>query len=165
MPRPSKRILGIDPGYGRLGYALLEGTSSRPVCLAYGCIETSTSRSIPERLFDIQCACRELLERYHPVVLGIETLTAQKNVSTVIAVAAARGVVLAEAVAAKLTIIEVTPNQVKQALTGHGMATKQQVQTMVQRILGLPHLPEPDDAADAIAIALTVQPQVTAYRV
>jgi crossover junction endodeoxyribonuclease RuvC len=108
----------------------------------------------------IQQHCLHLINQYQPRVLAIETLTARKNVSTVINVAAARGVVLATAAAASLLVVEVTPNQVKQALTGNGAANKSQVQRMVQRILKLQLPITSDDAADALAVALAVQPQL-----
>lgn len=147
-------VWGIDPGLSRCGYAVLEssGRSTRPVAL--GVLTTPASDGVPERLHAIAHDVRELLVEYPPVEVAIERILFSVNVRTAIGVAQAAGVVMAEAVDAGATVTEYSPNEIKQAVTGDGAADKQQVETMVQRLLRIENRIRPVDAADAAAIAL-----------
>lgn len=149
-------ILGIDPGTAMLGYGIVERTGPRLRAIDYGVIRTASNLSLPERLEAIYLAVTDLIELHVPTLVGVERLFFTKNVQTAFAVGQARGVVLLAAQMHSLEIREATPNEVKVAVAGHGSAAKDQVQRMVQAILGLSEIPEPDDAADALAIALCV---------
>jgi crossover junction endodeoxyribonuclease RuvC len=149
-------ILGIDPGTAMLGYGLVERTGPRLRAIDYGVIKTASSMPLPERLEAIYLALTDLIELHAPGLVGVERLFFTKNVQTAFAVGQARGVVLLAAAQHDLEIREATPNEVKVATAGHGSASKAQVQRMVQAILGLSEIPEPDDAADALAIAICV---------
>jgi crossover junction endodeoxyribonuclease RuvC len=149
-------ILGIDPGTAMLGYGIIERTRTQLRAVDYGVIKTPASLSLPERLEAIYLALTDLIELHKPVLVGVERLFFTKNVQTAFAVGQARGVVLLAAQMHCLEIREATPNEVKVATAGHGSAGKEQVQRMVQAILGLSEIPEPDDAADALAIAICV---------
>ena len=149
-------ILGIDPGTAMLGYGIVERTGSRLRAIDYGVIRTASNLALPERLEAIYLAVTDLIELHAPTLVGVERLFFTKNVQTAFAVGQARGVVLLAAQMHCLEIREATPNEVKVAVAGHGSAGKDQVQRMVQAILGLSEIPEPDDAADALAIALCV---------
>jgi crossover junction endodeoxyribonuclease RuvC len=149
-------ILGIDPGVAMLGYGLVERTGPRLRAIDYGVIKTPSDLPLPERLESIYLALTDLIELHAPALMGVERLFFTKNVQTAFAVGQARGVILLAAALHKLEIREATPNEVKVATAGHGSSTKDQVQRMVQAILGMPELPEPDDAADALAIAICV---------
>jgi crossover junction endodeoxyribonuclease RuvC len=149
-------ILGIDPGTAMLGYGLIERTGPRLRAIDYGVITTPAHMPLPERLESIYLSLTDLIELHAPALVGVERLFFTKNVQTAFAVGQARGVILLVAALHDLEIREATPNEVKVATAGHGASTKAQVQRMVQAILGLPELPEPDDAADALAIAICV---------
>jgi crossover junction endodeoxyribonuclease RuvC len=149
-------ILGIDPGTAMLGYGIVERTGPRLRAIDYGVIRTASNLSLPERLEAIYLAVTDLIELHVPTLVGVERLFFTKNVQTAFAVGQARGVVLLAAQMHCMEIREATPNEVKVAVAGHGSAAKDQVQRMVQAILGLSEIPEPDDAADALAIALCV---------
>ena len=149
-------ILGIDPGTAMLGYGLVERTGPRLRAVDYGVITTSSQLPLPARLEAIYLAVTDLIELHAPTIVGVERLFFTKNVQTAFAVGQARGVVLLAAAMHDLEIREATPNEVKVATAGHGSAAKEQVQRMVQAILGLAELPTPDDAADALAIAICV---------
>jgi len=149
-------ILGIDPGTAMLGYGLVERTGPRLRAVDYGVITTSSQLPLPARLEAIYLAVTDLIELHAPSIVGVERLFFSKNVQTAFAVGQARGVVLLAAAMHDLEIREATPNEVKVATAGHGSAAKEQVQRMVQAILGLAELPTPDDAADALAIAICV---------
>ena len=149
-------ILGIDPGTAMLGYGLVERTGPRLRAIDYGVIRTPAQMELPERLESIYLALTDLIELHVPTLVGVERLFFTKNVQTAFAVGQARGVVLLAAALHNLEIREATPNEVKVATAGHGSASKAQVGRMVQAILGLAELPEPDDAADALAIAICV---------
>ena len=139
-----------------LGYGLVERTGPRLRAIDYGVIKTPSDLPLPERLESIYLALTDLIELHAPALMGVERLFFTKNVQTAFAVGQARGVILLAAALHKLEIREATPNEVKVATAGHGSSTKDQVQRMVQAILGMPELPEPDDAADALAIAICV---------
>ncbi len=147
------RILGIDPGYGIVGWGLIDVDTSTKV-LDYGVVSTPKELSLPDRLMVISSSIQSLIKSYKPDVMAIEELFYFKNQTTVIPVAEARGVILLSAKMCELPIFEYTPLQIKQALTGVGRAEKAQVQYMVKTILGLASIPKPDDAADALAVAI-----------
>lgn len=145
--------LGIDPGTAILGYGVIVGTSE-PVLLDVGVIETDPRTPMPERLHFLHQRTVELIERYEPDVLAVEQLFFARNVTTAIAVGQARGVILLAAGQAGIPVAEYSPSEVKFAVVGYGKADKRQMQEMVRLILNLPTAPQPDDAADALAIAL-----------
>lgn len=148
------RILGIDPGYGITGFALVEAERGSTRLLHCGAITTPAGMDFSARLEIIYEDMRKLLDMAKPQAVAIEELFFGQNVTTGIGVAQARGVVLLAIRQAGLEVTSYKPMQVKQAVVGYGNATKHQVQDMTRRILGLEKLPKPDDAADAIAIAL-----------
>lgn len=147
-------ILGIDPGYGRLGYAVVHDERGELALVETGCIETSKDDTHAARLSEIANRVRALFEHHRPDRLVIEQLLFTKNQTTGLAVAQARGVVLAVAGAFGCEVREVGPMQVKLAVTGYGHAEKLQVQEMVRHLLHLDAIPKPDDAADACAVAI-----------
>ncbi len=148
------KILGIDPGYAIIGYGVID-TTKQNLVIDYGVITTPKEDSISIRLKNIESALASLFETYKPDAVAIEELFYFKNQKTVIPVAEARGVILLTAQKYCGNIFEYTPMQIKQALTGQGRAEKAQIQFMVKNILGLKEIPKPDDAADALAVALT----------
>lgn len=147
-------ILGIDPGYGRLGYAVIYDEHGELALVETGCIETSKEDTHAARLSEIAGRVRAIFEQHRPDRLVIEQLLFTKNQTTGLAVAEARGVVLAVAGAFGCDVREVGPMQVKLAVTGYGHAEKPQVQEMVKHLLHLDVVPKPDDAADACAVAI-----------
>ena len=151
-------ILGLDPGVARLGFGAIAWRGHELKCLGYGCLTTPKEHRLPERLASLMTELRKLLKKYRPDVVAVETLRFAQNQTTGIAVAEARGLILAIAATARHEVVEISPLQVKQSLTSYGQADKNQVQLMVQRILRLPILPKPDDAADALAAAIAVEP-------
>ena len=161
---PAKiRIIGIDPGYAITGYGIIDKTGSRFEVIDYGVIETKAGVDFPLRLLAINDKIRFLLEQYKPDLMSIEELFMGHNHTTVIGTAQARGAVLVEAARAGVEVYEFTPGQVKLAITGYGKAEKKQVQIMTKSILGLKKIPKPDDAADALALAITLANTGTAY--
>ena len=148
------RILGIDPGYGITGFGLIEADRGRCALVRCGAITTPAGMDFSARLEIIYEDMRQLLELTKPDAVAIEELFFGQNVTTGIGVAQARGVVLLAIRKAGLEVTAYKPMQVKQAVVGYGNATKHQVQDMTKRLLRLEKLPKPDDAADAIAIAL-----------
>ncbi len=149
-------ILGIDPGTAALGYGIIERKGGRLRAIDYGCLETSPDTAMPERLLAIHGLLDELLDVHQPALVGVERLFFSKNAQTAMAVGQARGIVLLAAAQHGRPVREATPNEVKSAIAGYGAADKQQVQRMVQLVLGMTELPRPDDAADALAIAVCV---------
>jgi crossover junction endodeoxyribonuclease RuvC len=139
-----------------LGYGVIERTGPRLRAIDYGVITTPSQLPLPERLESIYLALTDLIELHAPAIVGVERLFFTKNAQTAFAVGQARGVILLAAAMHDLEIREATPNEVKVATAGHGSAAKEQVQRMVQAILGLAELPTPNDAADALAIAICV---------
>ena len=148
------RILGIDPGYGIIGFGLVEGNRSQFQLLRCGAITTPAGMDFSARLEIIYEDMKQLLEVAKPDVVAIEELFFGQNVTTGIGVAQARGVILLAIRQAGVEIAAYKPAQVKQSVVGYGNATKHQVMDMTKRLLGLKELPKPDDAADAIALAL-----------
>ena len=148
------RILGIDPGYGITGFGLIEAQRGTSQLLRCGAITTPAGADFSYRLEMIYEDMRQLLDAAKPEAVAIEELFFGHNVTTAIGVAQSRGVILLAIRQAGLPVWQYTPMQVKQAVVGYGSATKHQVQDMTKRLLRLSAMPKPDDAADAIAIAL-----------
>ncbi len=148
------RILGIDPGTATTGYGVVDYQAGREQLVTYGTIKTEAGIAMPLRLYRIKLQLEQLLQEYLPDKVAVEEIFYNRNSKTVISVAQSRGVILMTAAAAGLPVSEYTPLQVKQAVVGYGNAEKRQVQLMVQRILGMKEMPRPDDAADALAIAI-----------
>ncbi len=148
------RILGIDPGTATTGWAVVEEVKKNPRLAACGCVNTSKLKSDAERLVEIGKDIRTLVKKYKPDEAAIEDIFFFSNQKTAVTVSQARGVVLYELKKNKLPIRNYTPLQVKQALTGYGRADKKQIQLMIKNILKLKAIPKPDDAADAVAIAI-----------
>jgi crossover junction endodeoxyribonuclease RuvC len=148
------RILGVDPGTAALGYGIVERSGSRLRAVDHGCVTTSPTESLPDRLATIHAALVELIELHRPHIVGVERLYFSRNAQTAFGVGQARGVVLLAAAQHAVALREFTPNEVKSAVAGHGAADKEQVGRMVSVILGLDAVPTPDDAADALAIAI-----------
>jgi len=151
---PAMRVLGIDPGTATTGYGIIEKDGAHLSMLAYGTINTPAGMAMPLRLVRINHELNKLLREYQPDAVAVEEIFHHKNAKTVVTVAQARGVILLTASLAQLPVAEYTPLQVKQAVVGYGQAEKRQVQIMVQRLLALQEMPRPDDAADALAIAI-----------
>jgi crossover junction endodeoxyribonuclease RuvC len=149
-------VLGIDPGTAALGYGLVEQEPGRLRSVDFGCLTTSADLPLGDRLVAIHACVTGLIEKYSPVLMGVERLFFSRNVQTAFAVGQARGVVLLAAAQHGIPVREATPNEVKLAVAGSGSADKLQVQQMVAAILGLAALPQPDDAADALAMAICV---------
>ena len=147
-------ILGIDPGYGRMGYAVVAAAGNELRLLVCDATITPTGQAYPLRLQLIYEELSVIIARYRPQEAAIEKLFFGKNVTTAIEVAQARGVALLTLVQSGLTIAEYTPGEVKLAVTGYGAARKDQVGYMVRHLLDLPSIPRPDDASDAAAIAI-----------
>ena len=148
-------ILGIDPGLATLGWGVVTDKQHKQALTAFGCIITPPDQPFPGRLLAIQTEFQEILQMYAPDEIAFEELFFSKNVTTALTVGAARGVCVAQAAGYTERVYEYTPMQVKQALTGYGRADKKQIQEMVKLLLSMEKLPKPDDAADALAIALT----------
>ena len=149
-------VLGIDPGTAALGYGVVERTGGGLRAVDYGLVETSPDTPLPERLLQIHEALTELIETHRPDLLGVERLFFSKNAQTAFGVGQARGVVLLAAAEHGVPVREATPNEIKMGVTGFGGADKEQVGRMVGVILGLDHVPTPDDTADALACAIAI---------
>ena len=150
------KILGIDPGIGRCGFGLIETkTRADATALDYGVITTTENGALPARLVELYDSLREVFAETKPDVVSVEKLFFSKNITTGIMVAEARGIVLLVAEQFNLKVFEYTPNEIKKTLTGYGAAGKHQIQEMVRLHLGLEKKPRPDDAADALAAAIT----------
>jgi len=147
-------ILGIDPGFARTGYGVIEEKNKNLRMLDYGCLSTPAGLIFEKRLKKIREGLVDLIKKYKPDVCAVEKIFFCKNAKTAIDVGQARGVVILTAAEKNLKIREFTPLQVKQSLTGYGKAEKQQIQKMVKIILNLKEIPKPDDAADALALAI-----------
>ena len=148
------RILGIDPGYATIGFSIVQAERGCFHLLQYGTITTSPDETFPQRLLTIHKDMNRLIETLQPDVMAIEELFWGHNVTTGIGVSHGRGVILLAAAQWELPIFEYTPMQIKQAVVGYGNATKQQVMDMTKRILKMEKVARPDDAADAVAVAL-----------
>ena len=149
------RILGIDPGAAITGFGLIE-VDSKDQChpLQYGVITTSAGQAVEQRLLIVHQELKKIILLHQPDTAAVEKLFFQRNVSSAMAVGQARGVILLALAETGVPFLEYTPNEVKQSVAGHGSAQKVQIQTMVKMLLNLDQIPKPDDAADALAIAL-----------
>lgn len=147
-------ILGLDPGFGRMGYGIIIQDGRDWQAVNYGCVETSADKNFCERLLEIKKELGEIIKKYKPTRVAVEDLFFFKNVKTAVKVGQARGVMLLVCAEAGLAVDEFTPLQIKQAITGYGRAEKGQMQKMVQTVLGLKNKIKSDDAADALAAAL-----------
>jgi len=150
----AKIILGIDPGIADTGYGLIKNEGGKLTCLAYGSIKTKAGEDLAIRLLFLNSELDKIIKKYRPDLAAIEQLFFNKNVRTALIVGQARGVALLTLKQNHLPIFDFTPAQVKQAVSAYGQASKKQVQKMVKLILHLSALPRPDDAADALAIAI-----------
>ena len=155
MENKKSKILGIDPGTGIMGWGLIEKIGQNIKPLSYGCVRTESKDEMPDRLNLIFNEINAIIKKEKPDEVAVESLFFFKNQKTVITVAQARGVAIVCAKIAKLPVFEYTPLQVKQALTGYGRADKNQIQQMVKITCKLKECPKPDDAADALAVAIT----------
>lgn len=149
------KILGIDPGTGICGFGVIEIKRNKPILVDAGVITTPPHTPLPERLEDIYDSLGEIIKLHHPDVVSIEKLFFMQNITTGISVAEARGVCVLVAKQHKLPIFEYSPNEIKKTMTGYGHADKKQMQEMVRMTLDLKQVPKPDDAADALAAAIT----------
>jgi crossover junction endodeoxyribonuclease RuvC len=150
----SLRVLGIDPGFDRTGFGVIEQLGSEVKWIAHGCIQTSAKDEYVVRLQAMRDELKAVVERFKPDCVAMEDLFFQTNAKTAIKVGMARGVALITLADSGLDVIDITPSQVKQGIAGWGKADKKQVQEMVMRFLKLKECPKPDDAADALAIAI-----------
>jgi crossover junction endodeoxyribonuclease RuvC len=148
-------VLGVDPGLSRCGYCVLEVDRGRSRAVGLGVLRTEPSTPVPARLAELWSDLRSLFDEFRPAAVAVERVLFQTNVRTAMGVGQAAGIVMAEAASRGLVVAEYSPNQVKDAVAGFGGADKQQVQRMVQILLGLDEPPRPADAADAAAVALT----------
>ncbi len=149
-------ILGLDPGLATLGYGVIRKEDRKKAeMLDYGIISTPKDENLAVRLCMLEKGIKQIINKFKPDEIAVEELFFAKNVKTGIAVAHARGVILLTANKECGRLYEYTPLQIKQALTGYGRADKNQIQQMVKTLLGLKGVPKPDDAADALAVALT----------
>ena len=148
-------ILGIDPGLATLGYGVIEADRGKYRLIQFGTLNTPAGQPMPHRLRAIYQGMRQLMEIYQPDEVAFEELFFSKNITTGMAVSAARGVALVAVVERNENLYEYTPMQIKQAVTGYGGADKHQVQHMVKMLLHMNEIARPDDAADALAVAIT----------
>ena len=147
-------VLGIDPGTAAVGYGIVEAAKGRLRAIDHGCLTTSADDTLPDRLLAIHALLDGLLALHRPAIIGVERLFFSRNAQTAFGVGQARGVVLLAAAQHGVPVREATPNEVKSAVAGYGAADKEQVQRMVQTVLGMAEPPRPDDASDALAIAV-----------
>lgn len=147
-------ILGIDPGFAIVGFGVLQSEQGKQTLVSCGAITTEAGLPLPTRLLQIENDMAQLFETFHPDAMAIEELFFNNNITTGIGVAQARGVILAAAERVGVSIYEYSPSEVKLAITGYGKAEKRQIMDMTKRLLNLKSVPKPDDAADAVAIAL-----------
>lgn len=148
------RILGIDPGFDRTGWGVIEDGGGKLSQISSGCIQTSATQQFSERLQIVRNELASVIKSHTPEAVAVEHIFFQTNAKTAIKVGMARGVILLAIIDAGLPLVELTPGQVKQGLTGYGSADKRQVQEMVVRLLKLQTVPKPDDVTDALAIAI-----------
>jgi crossover junction endodeoxyribonuclease RuvC len=155
MDNPKEIILGIDPGYGRMGFGVIEKSGGKDwISLDYGCLETPVNGDFTERLKIVSEKIQEIIEKYQPTKMALKDLFFFKNAKTAIKVGQVRGAMMLIATQNNLPVDEFTPLQVKQAITGYGRAEKKQMQKIVAVILKIKEEIVSDDAADALAVAL-----------
>jgi crossover junction endodeoxyribonuclease RuvC len=147
-------ILGVDPGFARTGYGIIESRGSNLKLIDYGIIETDSKIDFSIRLKKISGELEKIIQEYSPTIISVEKIFFCKNTKTAINVSHARGVIILTASKNNLKVLEFTPPEVKRAVTGYGKAEKKQMQKMVQILLNLKEIPEPDDSADALALAI-----------
>ncbi|HUD20222.1 MAG TPA: crossover junction endodeoxyribonuclease RuvC [Patescibacteria group bacterium] len=148
-------IMGVDPGFARVGWAIIEHKASRITPKAYGCIETEKTETLPNRLMITHNAIQTLIKRFSPDCMSVEELYFATNAKTAISVGQARGVILLAAAQKNIPVVSYSPLTIKRTICGDGKADKSQIGRMVTKILKLKEIPKPDDTADALAIALT----------
>ncbi len=148
------RVIGLDPGTARLGWGVIDVVDNQETAVAYGCIETDKKLTAGARLHQIDEELRSIIEEFKPDLAAVEELFFTKNQTTAMAVAGARGVITLALHRGDVQTVKVGPSQVKLSLTGDGKADKKQMQEMVARLLKLDQIPQPDDAADGLALAL-----------
>jgi len=148
-------IMGIDPGFAITGYGIIEKTRDKNKIIDYGIIQTSSNEQFCNRIKTNHEELNKLIKKFKPDIFAIEELFFAQNTKTAINVAQSRGVLILTAIQNNLEIYEFTPLQIKQAMTGYGRATKKQIQEMTKLFLNLKKIPKPDDAADALAVAIT----------
>ena len=149
-------VIGIDPGTATTGYGIVEENARKEIhAVTYGIIKTEPGVLAEQRLLEINHQMNQILLLHHPDCGAVEKLFFQRNITTAIAVGQARGVLLLALAQQKIPVAEYTPNEIKQSVTGYGSASKKQVQEMIRTLLNLKEIPKPDDAADALAIAIT----------
>lgn len=155
MNTGDETVLGIDPGFARCGYGVVGKEKNTPVAYEWGCIETTPKTGdTPIRLLSIYDSIENLIHTYTPACLSCEKLFFSRNTTTAMQVSEAKGVIILAAAKHQIPVFEYTPKQVKLAITGSGLADKKQIQTMITRLLRLSEIPQPDDAADGLALAL-----------
>lgn len=147
-------ILGIDPGFAITGYGIVESVSNRLRMVTYGAVSTKAGMPFTQRLLAIREQLTDVIQEYHPDACAVEELFFNNNITTAIQVAQGRGVAVSTVAGFSIPIYEYTPLQVKQTIVGYGRAEKKQIQQMVKAMLKLDAIPKPDDAADALAIAI-----------
>ncbi len=147
-------ILGIDPGSVITGYGVIRKGRSKPIPIDFGCIRPSKTATSSQKYLEIFNGIDTLITRYQPHAIAVETQFVHKNVASALKLGMAKGVVLLAAARKNIPIYEYAPKKAKLAVVGHGNASKNQVQRMIQLLLSLPDLPEPEDAADALALAI-----------
>lgn len=157
------RVLGIDPGFGRCGVAVVEKANGTEVLLYSACIETSPKAPFGERLHEVVSTCAKLIDTYAPDAIALEKLYFSNNQKTAMQVAEVRGALLAEAARARVPVSEYSPNEVKVAVASSGRADKKQMETMLRMLLKLDATPRLDDEFDAIGIAVTHLAQAKTY--
>lgn len=160
-------ILGIDPGFDRAGFGVIREERGIASWIHHECLQTSAKDTFSYRLQALRDAVRSVIEQFHPEKVAVEQLFFSNNAKTAMRVGMARGVILLAIADAGLPMVDITPNQVKQGMAGWGAADKKQIQEMVKRVLKLKEIPQPDDAADALAIAIVgarMQPQISPLR-
>lgn len=151
---PSRIILGIDPGLSSTGFGIIRQEGEALSLVEFGCISTKNTMAFPERLKEISERISSIVDAHAPSSVAIESLYFCKNISSALKVGQAKGAVIATCSRRKIAVYEYTPLQVKQALTGYGKASKEQIQHMVRVILGLSLPPQPSHSADALALAI-----------
>jgi crossover junction endodeoxyribonuclease RuvC len=149
------KILGIDPGFGRLGYAVLKSDQGKIKIISCSCLETSPKLDYSKRLLLVAKKIRNLIAIHKPDLLAVEKIFFAKNQKTALQIAEVRGIIIYLAALSKIPIIEYTPLETKMALTGYGKATKEQMQKLIKNLLKIDILPKYDDASDALAVCLT----------
>ena len=148
------RIMGIDPGFARTGIGVIEALPNKLKLISYDCLETTAKENFSDRLKYLHIELAKQIKKFQPNLIAVEELFFCKNVKTALNVGQARGVILLTAILANVSVVEYTPLQVKQAVSSYGRADKNQIQQLVKVFLNLKTIPEPDDAADALAVAI-----------